>query len=97
MTNRHRGEIEAVLGGRTRKLRLTLGALAALEHRLGDDDILALLKRFEDGRIRTADCVAVLEEALRGAGECVDAEEVAAFGPDGISTVVRLLEAAFGE
>ena len=35
MTNIHRGEISAVIGGETRVLCLTLGALAELEARLG--------------------------------------------------------------
>jgi len=35
MANRHRGEIEAEIGGKTRTLVLTLGALAELEEAFG--------------------------------------------------------------
>ena len=51
MANRHRGEIEAELGGETYVLCLTLGALAELEHFYGDQDLIAIAERFETGRI----------------------------------------------
>ena len=35
MVNRHRGEIEAILDGKSYRLCLTLGALAELEHAFG--------------------------------------------------------------
>ena len=35
MANLHRGEIEARLGGESHRMRLTLGALAELEHAFG--------------------------------------------------------------
>jgi uncharacterized phage protein (TIGR02216 family) len=38
MVNRHRGEIEAMLDGRSYRLCLTLGALAELEYAFGEDD-----------------------------------------------------------
>ncbi len=47
MVNRHRGEIEAVLDGKSYRLCLTLGALAELEHAFGEDDMLAIAERFE--------------------------------------------------
>jgi hypothetical protein len=96
MVNVHRGEIEAELGGRKRKLRLTLGALAELEAACGEDDLLSLITRLEQGRISAKDCIAVLQAGLKGAGEDVDDTEVADFGPQSIGVVVRLLEAAFG-
>jgi hypothetical protein len=96
MVNLHRGEIEAELGGRMRKLRLTLGALAELEAACGEEDLLSLITRFEQGRISATDCIAVLRAGLKGAGEEVDEAEVAGFGPQSIGVVVRLLEAAFG-
>ena len=37
MANRHRGEIEAEIGGVRRRLVLTLGALAELEDAFGAD------------------------------------------------------------
>lgn len=96
MVNVHRGEIEAELGGRVRKLRLTLGALAELEAACGEEDLLSLIARFEQGRMSATDCIAVLRAGLKGAGEDVDEAEVAGFGPHSIGVVVRLLEAGFG-
>ena len=49
MANRHRGEIEAELGGRTFTLVLTLGALAELENAYGGEDLIAIAERFEKG------------------------------------------------
>jgi hypothetical protein len=51
MVNRHRGEIEATLDGKSYRLCLTLGSLAELEHAFGEDDMLAVAERFEAGRI----------------------------------------------
>ena len=56
MANAHRGEIEAVLDGKTFRLCLTLGALAELEAAFGDEDMLALAPRFEGGRLSARDC-----------------------------------------
>ncbi len=52
MANRHRGEIEAEIGGSTRTLVLTLGALAELEDAFGADDLGALTERFASGRLK---------------------------------------------
>ncbi len=49
MANRHRGEIEAEIGGARRRLVLTLGALAELEDAFGADDLVALTERFGSG------------------------------------------------
>ena len=40
--HKHRGEIEAEIGGTKRKLVLTLGALAEVESEFGADDLVAL-------------------------------------------------------
>ena len=74
-----RGEISAMLGGRERKLRLTLGALAEIETALGDGDIMALIARLEAGEIRARDCIIILRAGLAAAGET--ASDVEAFGP----------------
>ena len=68
MANAHRGEIEAVLDGKTFRLCLTLGALAELEAAFGDEDMLALASRFESGRLSARDCVRIIGAGLRGAG-----------------------------
>ncbi len=100
MANRYRGEIEARLDGRTHRLCLTLGALAELEAAFGDEDMLALATRFEKGRISARDCVRIIGAGLRGAGEDVRDEMVAAMQADGgaagfVSIVAALLNATF--
>jgi hypothetical protein len=100
MANLHRGEIEAELGGRTLTLCLTLGALAELEHAYGGADLLAIAERFEGGRIAASDCIRVLGAGLRGAGNAITDEEIAAMQlaggvPAMIAVVVKLLNATF--
>lgn len=100
MANRHRGEIEAVLGGERRVLVLTLGALAELEDAFGGEDMLALATRFETGRIGARDAIRVIGAGLRGAGASISDEEVAQMGVEGgatgyIAIVADLLTATF--
>lgn len=68
MVNPMRGEVEIVLDGQPYAARLTLGALAELEHDLGADSLLALAERFEAGRFASRDVLAVLVAGLRGGG-----------------------------
>jgi hypothetical protein len=101
MPNRHRGEIEAELGGACRRLVLTLGALAELESAFGADDLVDLAERFSGGRLRARDLVCLVGAGLRGAGESVTDQEVAAMTtPGGAAGFVRiaadLLAATFG-
>lgn len=100
MANRHRGEIEAVLGGERRVLVLTLGALAELEDAFGGEDMLALATRFEAGRISARDAIRVIGAGLRGAGADVGDDEVARMDAEGgaagyIAIVADLLTATF--
>ena len=100
MANRHRGEISAEIGGKTRTLRLTLGALAELEDNYGDEDLIALAERFEAGRISANDAIRVIAAGLRGAGEPVTNQDVAAMdiedGATGyITLVAQLLKVTF--
>ena len=91
MPNIHRGEIEAELGGRRRTLVLTLGALAELEAAFGADDLAALAERFGTGRMRARDLVRIIAAGLRGAGEAVSDDEVAAMSvPRGAPGYVRI-------
>ena len=83
MPNLHRGEIAAVLGGETRTLVLTLGALAELEAALGADDLVALSERFASGRLKARDLIAVIGAGLRGAGASISDEEVARMTVEG--------------
>jgi hypothetical protein len=101
MANRHRGEIEAELGGRRRTLCLTLGALAELENAFGADDLAALAERFGSGRISARDAIRVIGAGLRGAGEKIADEEVAQLASQDaaagyVRIVVDLLSATFG-
>ena len=60
MANRHRGEIEAELGGQNYTLVLTLGALAEIEDAYGGEDMIAIAERFEGGRIKASDAIKVI-------------------------------------
>ncbi|SHJ11211.1 gene transfer agent family protein [Wenxinia saemankumensis] len=66
--NPQAGEVALSLGGRSHVCKLTLGTLAELEAELGEDSLVALVERFETGRFRAADVIAVLEAGLRGGG-----------------------------
>ncbi len=99
--NRHRGEIEAVIGGERRILCLTLGALSELETAFAAGDLQALAARFSSGRLKAADLVRVIGAGLRGAGHPLSDEEVAALPLDGglaamAGVVGDLLLATFG-
>ncbi|MEW5963554.1 MAG: gene transfer agent family protein [Pseudomonadota bacterium] len=100
MANRHRGEIEARLDGKTFRLCLTLGALAELESAFGDEDMVALASRFENGRISARDALRIVGAGLRGAGHEIADEAVASMQAEGgaagfVDIVARLLSATF--
>jgi len=91
MANSHRGEITAELGGRPRTLVLTLGALAELESAFGADDLMALAERFGTGRLSARDLVRIIAAGLRGAGETISDDEVAALRVEGgVTSYVRI-------
>jgi Phage tail tube protein, GTA-gp10 len=101
MANRHRGEISAELDGRERTLCLTLGALAELEAAFGADDLVALASRFESGRLSARDIARIIGCGLRGAGEQISDDEVAAMraegGAAGFATIAaELIRVTFG-
>ena len=102
MANRHRGEIEAEIGGTRRRLVLTLGALAELEAAFGAEDLVALAERFGSGRLKARDLVRIIGAGLRGAGAAVNDDEVAAMAVDGgaqgyVRIAADLIAATFGE
>lgn len=74
VANPERGDVTLTIDGREQVLRLTLGALASLEARLGSDSLIALAERFEGGKIRASDLVALLAAGLSGAGSTIDEE-----------------------
>ena len=100
MANRHRGEIEAELGGQNYTLVLTLGALAEIEDAYGGEDMIAIAERFESGRIKASDAIKVIGAGLRGAGATLTNEDVARLSVAGgaagyLRIVADLLKATF--
>ena len=100
MAIRHRGEIEAELGGQKYTLVLTLGALAEIEDAYGGEDMIAIADRFESGRIKASDAITVIGAGLRGAGASLTNEDVAKFSVAGgaagfLRVVADLLKATF--
>jgi hypothetical protein len=101
MVNRQRGEVEAVLDGRRWTLCLTLGALAELEAALDASDLMGLARRFGDGKLAASDAIRVIGAGLRGGGNDVSDEAVAAMHAEGgaagyVAIVGELLAATFG-
>ncbi len=76
MANPWAGEVELVLDGERRVMKLTLGALAELEAALGADSLVALVERFEAGRFSTRDVLLLVVAGLRGGGWRGGAEEL---------------------
>jgi len=66
MINPERGEVALVVDGQRHVMRLTLGALAALEARLEAQSLMALAQRFEAGDVRTSELLALLAAGLAG-------------------------------
>ncbi|WP_439576206.1 gene transfer agent family protein [Phreatobacter sp.] len=101
MPNRHRGEIAADLGGRSRRLVLTLASLAELEAHFEAADLVELADRFASGRLAARDLAAIIGAGLRGAGETISDAEAAALAVEGgagayARIVSELLTASFG-
>lgn len=102
MANSRRGEIDAVIDGKSYTLCLTLGALAELESGFGASDLVALASRFEERRLSTRDILRIIGCGLRGAGNDVSDEDVARMKvSEGLAGYVRiaadLLAATFGD
>lgn len=102
MANRHRGEIEAEIGGVRHTLVLTLGALAELEDAFGAEDLVALTERFGSGHLKARDLIRIIGAGLRGAGENASDDEVAAMAVDGgaqgyVRIAAELIAATFGD
>ncbi|MEO0426516.1 MAG: GTA-gp10 family protein [Pseudomonadota bacterium] len=99
--NPARGEVSLVVDGVPRRLRLTLGALAALEARLKAGSLLALAERFETGAVRAEDLTALLAAGLAGAGDPMDEGALAEAEIEGgaaaaIKAGMALLARSFG-
>ncbi|WP_036282769.1 gene transfer agent family protein [Methylocystis sp. ATCC 49242] len=102
MANSKRGEIEALLDGKTYTLCLTLGALAELESGLGANDLVALAERFEARRLSARDILRIIGCGLRGAGHALSDDDVAQMKVSGglagyVQIAANLLAATFGD
>lgn len=100
MANPWRGEVEIVVDGKVRVMRLTLAALAELEARLESDSLLALIGRFEAGEFRVRDLIALLSAGLSGGGWRIREEDLVGLeiegGPLGAArAAARLLKLTF--
>jgi len=101
MVNPQRGEAVIVVDGVPRRMRLGLGALAALEARLGATSLMQLAEKFETGRVATTELLALLAAGLDGAGEPLDEAALAAAEIEGgaigaMRAGLALLGATFG-
>ncbi|OQM75217.1 transfer Agent [Pseudaminobacter manganicus] len=99
--NRRRGEICAELDGQPFRLCLTLSALAELEAAYAADDLGALVERFSSGRLSARDMIRIIGAGLRGAGQDIADDQVAAMACEGgatgfASVVAELLAVTFG-
>ncbi|PTM38733.1 gene transfer agent family protein [Bosea sp. 124] len=102
MVNRYRGETVLMVEGEPLPMRLSLGALAKLEHAFSVDSLPALGERFSGGRLSARDVTRILTAGLRGAGSSVSEDQVASFAFDGglngaIRAAIALLDATFGD
>jgi hypothetical protein len=100
MGNPWAGEVDVSVDGVVHVARLTLGALAELEARLGTGTIVDLVERFERAAFSSADVLAVIVAGLRGGGLRVTADELlsadVAGGPVGAArAAAELLTRAF--
>ncbi|MDV7145089.1 gene transfer agent family protein [Tropicimonas sp. TH_r6] len=68
MANPWAGEVLIHLDGKPHVCKLTLGALAELEGGLEDETFVELVERFEAGRFRARDVLALVVAGLRGGG-----------------------------
>ena len=101
MINPQRGEVALVVDGETRALRLTLGALAALEEALGTVSLLELVERFEGGSFGASDLLLLIWAGLNGGGFAIERDAVGHVeiegGPVAAAKVgARLLHVTFG-
>lgn len=68
MANPWAGEVDLVLDGQRRVLKLTLGALAELEVALETGSLVQLVERFEGSAFTARDVLLLLAAGLRGGG-----------------------------
>ena len=86
MVNRHRGETALMVAGETLPMRLTLGALAELEHAFAVDNLPALGERF----IARGQVIRAGRQIVVTQGECVAVS-------DGREAVVAIMTATMAQ
>lgn len=99
MFNPYLAQRHLVLDGEPVELRMTLGALAALEAALEEDCLVSMLKRFSGNAFSSRDLILVLNAGLYGAGRNFSIEDrVIEGGATEAAKVARgLLLSAFPE
>lgn len=95
MSNPYRGEVPLTINGEARVMRLSLGALAALEEDLGADSLVALVERFESGRFSARDLTALLSAGLDLPRADVAAAEIEGGPVAAAHAAGRLLQVTF--
>jgi hypothetical protein len=100
MANPLAGEVAIIVNGERRVAKLTLGALAELEDRLGAGSLAELVARFEGETFRAVDILALVHAGLRGGGWQGDLRDLAAADIEGgaleaARVAARLLACAF--
>ncbi|MFV1593477.1 gene transfer agent family protein [Phaeobacter sp. JH20_36] len=81
--NPYAGEVLLAVNGDVLALKLTLGALAALETRLGTGSLIDLVTRFESGGFSAADVLALLAAGVQGGGHRLSEADLAVADIDG--------------
>src|SRR6185295_12926803 len=95
MSNRIRGDVELLAGGRAYTMRLTLGALAEIEDGLGLADLSEIETRLQ--KLRAADLAIVAAALLRGGGHDISPADVLRLQADMgalVQAVMRAFDAA---
>lgn len=100
MANPWRGEVDIVVDGEPRVMRLSLAALAELEARLGAQSLIEVVERFETGAFRVGDLIAILRAGFGGAGwrvseEALSSAEIAGGPLEAARAAARLLKLTF--
>ena len=92
MTQHRTGDATIVINGEAKTLRLTLGALAALEENLGQGDFATLQQKL--GAPRVGDLVVILQALLQGGGAIIPLDALKASDID-LSEAARAIAEAF--
>ncbi len=77
MANPWTGEVELVIDGCPRVMKLTLGALAELEQSLQVGSLVDLVQRFEGGGFSAGDVLALIGAGLCGGGTPISSDDLA--------------------